>query len=371
MKSLKNLIDGTGIVVAATLGAGIFALPYTFKNAGWLTGIVYLIFLGGAVVYAHFIYWQTLAATKEKKSLLGLARTLFGKIGFNMGLLSIVFGLILALVVYLVLGAGFLKIIFPFLGTKTALTLFWLLISLPLLQKIRRLLNLEAWAVFFVSAIILWIFFDALGKSIILPPSVNLDNLFLAFGPVLFALAGWTAIEPLYEQRERLGIKNRPLLILFLGTGFAALLYILFVFGIFSSVGSANIITPDTLSGLSWPTWKLTLLSTLGILAIWTSNELISLEIENSLKSGLQWNAASSLVFVLLVPITLVILGLNNFLRVLGLVGGVFLSLQYLLILLVGGRVLRFGGLKKFFVNFISLIFVAAAVYEVYYFIVK
>ena len=76
------------------------------------------------------------------------------------------------------------------------------------------------------------------------------------------------------------------------------------------------------------------------------------------------------MLFVIFVPLLLVFAGLSNFLRVISLAGGVFLSLQYVLIALVGQRVLQFRGAKKTFLNFIVLVFLFAVVYEVYFFII-
>ncbi len=154
-----------------------------------------------------------------------------------------------------------------------------------------------------------------------------------------------------------------------LGTIAAATLYGFFVLGIASSV---RVVTPDVVSGLSsWPLWKKTVLGILGLVALWTSYLPIALEIKNALQNDLRTSRATSALAVFALPLIFVSAGLNNFFRVLGLAGGVFLSLQYLLIVFLAKKILKLTAVKKFFLNLIMAVFILAAVYEVYYFIVQ
>jgi hypothetical protein len=136
-------------------------------------------------------------------------------------------------------------------------------------------------------------------------------------------------------------------------------------------LGSSSIITPDTASGLAaWPFWKKELLAIMGLVAVGTVYIPISREIRNSLEKDLHWNTIISRGTIIFLPPILIALGLNDFLAVVGLVGGLFLSTQYLLIVSVGRRALTLGPVKKFFLDLAALIFILAAVYAVYHFVV-
>src|ERR1039458_8892575 len=86
------------IVAAATVGDGVFALPFVFAQAGWLLCIGYIVILGTILVIAHTAYFDTLQKIGERQRLLGLARKYFGEGGFWVGFLAIILGLLLTLV---------------------------------------------------------------------------------------------------------------------------------------------------------------------------------------------------------------------------------------------------------------------------------
>ena len=189
---------------------------------------------------------------------------------------------------------------------------------------------------------------------------------FFPFGHVLFALAGWTAVYPLYEVSKKRKNLIYPLLF---GTGVSVVIYLFFVLGVTSGASS---ITPDAISGLTdWPKWQIDLLAVLGLFAIWTSYGPIGLEIRNSFEKDLRVPRSVSFSAVLFVPLILIWLGFNNFLETVGLVGGVFLAFQYLLIVLVSRKVLALKGFKRIVSDLVILIFALAIVYEIYYFVIR
>jgi amino acid permease len=361
-----------GIVAAATVGDGVFALPYVFASAGWLLGILYLGILSIFVITAHVIYLKTLEAGSEKKRLLGLGEKYYGRFGFWIGFLAIVIGLLLTLVAYLILGTQFIHLALPMVRLRYAFAAFWALISIIALTNDKEIRALELAGIGCTSAIIIVIFISAWPHILFAgAPAINWQNLFLPFGAVLFSLAGWTSIEPAYEARGR-GKKKRhsgsPWRALALGTIFAGLLYTMFAAGI---IGSAGMVAPDTASGLAaWPAWKKDLLAILGLLAVATVYLPISREIKNALEKDLHWPAGSSRPLIVLIPPALILCGLNNFLAVVGLVGGVFLSMQYLLIIAVGRRAIVLGAASRILIDIVAVVFFVAAAFSLYQFIV-
>lgn len=374
MHASRGFWKVAAILTAATVGDGVFALPYVFYRAGWLLCIGYVVVLGAIVVAAHAVYFATLAKGGEKQRLLGLARRYFGAIGFWIGFAAIILGLLLTLVAYLILGSQFIHLGFPNLPPHAPLILFWLFITAVALVSDSRVVELELLGILFTSIVIVLIFTTALPHvGFDGAPIANFAYAFLPFGAILFSLAGWTGIEPAYESLEGVQEKKqrkngawRPLLF---GTLFAGLLYMMFASGI---LGGASHITPDTVSGLGdWPAWKRYIIAALGIFAVATVSMPISREIKHSLEKDLKWNKSVANGLIIFFPIACVGLGLNNFLTVVGIVGGVFLSTQYLLIVAVGRRALDFSLGKRVALDFVAIIFAAAAIYQLASFIVK
>lgn len=369
MKQNKGFLKVAAVVAAATVGDGIFALPFVFYQSGWLLTFFYVAVLGVFVSTAHVVYLKTLEKEGEKKRLLGLTKLYLGSGGFWAGFVAIVLGLLLTLVAYLLLGTQFIHLLIPGIRMRYAFAAFWILMSLPLFLADKYVLDLELVGIVCTTGIIALIFFTALPNVLFAGvPMVSWSNIFLPFGAVLFSLAGWTSIEPAYESRKG-SRKWDPWKALAAGTAFAALLYILFAAGI---LGSASVITPDTASGLAnWPIWKKDLLAILGLVAVGTVYLPISREIKNSLEKDLKWGGIVPRAAIIFFPAIMIALGFNNFLVVVGIVGGLFLSTQYLLIISVGRRALKLSAGKKFFLDLVAAAFIIAAVYEVWSFIVR
>jgi amino acid permease len=357
------------IVAAATVGDGVFALPFVFYKDGWLLGLFYLIVLAGFVSAAHVVYLKTLEKIGEKERLLGLAGKYFGRSGFWVGFVAIVLGLILTLVAYLILGTQFVQLAAPSVSPNVAFFVFWLFTAVPIFLNDRRVVKLELVGIACTSAIIVFIFASAWPAVIFAGiPLVNGQNFFLPFGVILFALAGWTSVEPAYESRKKSGASSDPWRVLAAGSFVAALLYTMFIVGILGSTPAA---TPDTVSGLtSWPIWKKEIIAIFGLLAVATIYLPISHEIKNALEKDLGWNGSVSRFLILFVPLVFIGLGLRSFLTVAGIVGGAFIGAQYLLIVAVGRRALMLSAAKNFFLDLIAVVFAAAAVYEVWTFVV-
>jgi amino acid permease len=373
-----------GIVAAATVGDGVFALPFVFYEAGWLLGIIYLAVLGAMVVLAHTVYFETLKKVGEKERLLGLARKYLGAGGFWTGFAAIVFGLILTLVAYLILGMNFIKLGFPHATPGAPLLFFWAFVAVTVFLNDTYIVELELAGITLTALLIVFVFVSAWPDIWFggLPAFGAPANFFLPFGAVLFSLAGWTSIEPAYESEKRraqgaIGAEGAPANTpirkgvwrsLAMGSLIAAVLYIMFSVGI---LGTAGAFTPDTISGLAnWATWKKDLVAALGLIAVWTVSMPISREIRNSLERDLGWNKLVSRLIIVFLPLLFVLAGLTNFLVIVGLVGGFFLSTQYLLIISVGRRALALPPLKNFFLDLTAAAFIVAAIYEAWTFVV-
>ena len=365
----ESFAGTTGILVATTIGAGIFALPYLFAQAGWLTGLGWLVALGALLFFAHWLYARAAAASAGEDHLTALARRTLGSWGAGMSFVAVYGGLLLSLVVYIILSVNFVKLFAPAFGSDVAMIVFWLAGSLPLFARMRFLGTAAALGTAVMGALIvgLWLCAPAPGATLEFPAFIP-GSVFVPFGAVLFALAGWTAIPAMMEYG---GSTRRPARRLIgplaVGTVAVVILYALFVFAV---LGSGWPLTPDTISGIPSASPRVALaVGILGLFALWTSYVPIAVELRDSFAEAFGGNRAVPNIAVLALPMILVGLGLNDFLSVIGLAGGVFLSLQYALIMAVSRKVLRLRGLARFATDVITLAFIAAAVYELYRFL--
>ena len=366
---MKNQLKIIGIVAAATIGSGIFALPYVIQSSGWLLALGYFIALIAIISLAHVLYLRTLEAVNEKKRLLGLVRDYFGNTGFYTGFLAIVIGLLLSFAAYLVLGSQFIHIIFPGISSWIALALFWLAIVALVFKSEGKVALFEAMgvALIFLAAIFIFVSGDPL-RALTNTPLAETKNLFLPFGAALFSLAGWTGVEQVYEARKNSSPTKNIFLLFILGTGFAGLLYWLFSLGI---LGAVPHVATDTISSIGgWPFWKKDIIAITGLLAMIVVSVPLSREIRGALEKDLKWNSVVSRLIIITFPLLVVLSGFNNFSLIIGLAGGVFISTQYLFIIGVGRHTLPLSKREKILLDFLAAIFLCAVIYEIILFVV-
>ena len=370
MKSMSLRFKTIIIVAAATIGSGVFALPYVIQVSGWLLSLGYFIAITAIVSLAHVLYLRTLTAVGEKERLLGLARKYFGAAGFWTGFFAIVIGLLLSFVIYLVIGTQFIQIIFSGIPPQLALALFWLALATLVFKSEGKVAGFEAAGVGLIFLAILFIFFSghplhALANT----PLVDPRNIFLPFGAILFALAGWTSVEQVYELKKGANETRDLFGVFMIGAALAAILYWLFALGI---LGAVPHVTASTLSSIAgWPFWKRDVLAAIGLLALGVVSIPLAREIRGALEKDLGWNSLISRLAIILIPLAVVISGFNDFLVIIGLAGGVFISTQYLLIIAVGRRTLRLSTREKILLDVLMAIFVSAMIYEIVLFVVK
>ncbi len=362
---MKKVFSQVAVVVATTIGAGMFALPSIVHDAGWALFIFYLVALGILLAFIHGVYLLVLEKVRERKKLVGLVRDSVGRTAEIGAFVAVEGGQLLTLLAYIILGQAFLLSIFPGLPPEVAVVAFWLVASWPLLLNIKCFARFEEWGTVGMVVLIAVLFLGSnVGEGIANAPVMNAANPLLPFGVILFALAGWTAVEPVYELDKDKKSLQRTMRALFAGTGISALLYAFFTLAI---LGMPTAITSDTISGFTDPLYKM-ILALIGLFAIWTSYMPVGREAVHALEdAGMKKTPA--LLAILLLPLALFGMGLSDFVRLIGFIGGVLLALQYIFILVVGKKLLRPQGTVKIAFWMLYIILAAGIIYELYYFV--
>ena len=79
MSDFKKFIYALSTITAATIGAGIFSLPFITLKAGFWTMIGYFVVLGGLAILIHLFYGELVLKTPDYKRLPGFAKLYLGK----------------------------------------------------------------------------------------------------------------------------------------------------------------------------------------------------------------------------------------------------------------------------------------------------
>lgn len=390
----KNIILPASLLAGTIIGAGIFALPFIFEKAGIITGLFYLGFFSICFVFIHLMYADLILKTEGGKNLHrfpGYAKIYLGNWGFWLAILTTIIGMLFVLTVYLILSVSFINLIKPIgldISDVSKLLTFWLFGSAAIFLGIRRIAFSEFLITGGIIVIILIIFSYGLGHfgKIISVPTFNLQNIFLPYGAVLFALMGRTAIPAVisYFQkiREPLVRAKTPIV---LGTLMPALVYLLFVLGI---LGLSGVVSENAVSGLIGriPESILILVGIFGLISLWSSYIVIGLDVKNALKYDLKFPKILAGLTVIILPVLLYFWGFQNFLTLVSLIGGIFIALEGIFIALMwlrarktrlpapeaaglGGQVkseeVIFKKLNPLIVYALIIIFIGGIVYEI------
>lgn len=375
----KNVILPASLLAGTIIGAGIFALPFVFIRAGIIAGLFYLGIFSVVFIFIHLMYADLILKTDGNHRFPGYAKIYLGNWGFWLAILTTIIGMLLILTIYLILSVSFVNLfqlsnfnipdIYKFL-------FFWLLGSAAVFLEIRRIVFLEFLIIVGIIAIILIIFGYSFGyfNKIISEPLFNLKNIFLPYGAILLALMGRAAIPAVIGYFKK---TNHPLIMvkkpIILGTLIPALAYLLFVIGI---LGLSGVVSEDAISGLIGrvPVPILILIGVFGFISLWSSYIIIGLDIKDALKLDLKFPEILAGLTVVILPLTIYFLGLKNFLASVGLVGGIFIALEGILIVLMWLKSRKtktdeqiFKKLNPLIAYILILVFVGGMIYKLIY----
>ena len=366
MRWYKNIIIPAGLLSALIIGAGMFSLPFVFQKAGWLAGFFYLVAFSVVFSLIHLMYLAVIRQTKGNHRFVGYAKIYLGRFGFLSSILVTVFTIILVLTIYLILSVSFIRLILPDFNSLAGVFAFWLLGTIAVILGIKKMAGIEFWTAVGMIFLVLVIFISALNltdfnlKEI---PAFSLPFWFLPFGPVLFSLAGRAAISSINEYFEvnKLKKKGNIELAVILGTVIPAIIYFLFVLGVFGF--SPGLISPDAVSGMTAaPAIIIKIIGILGILSLLTSYIFLGLELKGIFHLDFKLPGIGAVLLVILAPIGLYLLGVADFIKAVSLAGGVFAGLEGAMVVLMYEKI---SG-KRIFVYLLLPIFFLGALYKVF-----
>ena len=327
----KNFLYASSILIGTIVGVGIFGIPFSFAKAGFLTGFLFLVFVGLTSLMINLIFGEVILRTKEMHQFTGYAKIYLGQGAKRIATFAWFAGIYGALLAYIIISGNFIFNIFvsqfyasPFLYSA----LFFIFASLAVLAGLRAVAWFEFFMVVFFTVIVFLIFIFGI-------PKIDLSNLatlarkefwFLPYGVLLFAYAGFSAV-PL--QRELL--KNRPGILkssILWGSLIPAVLYLIFTLSVVGISGETT--SPDVVSGLAESlNYRIILLVSLfGLLAITTSFMALASALIETFRLDYGFKKLKAWALAVFVPFVLFWFGVRNFIEVISLAGSVAIGIE-------------------------------------------
>ncbi len=356
---------------------GVFGIPFSFAKAGFLTGFLFLIFIGILSLTVNLMFGEVVLRTKEIHQFTGYTEIYLkrgAKILASFAWFLSIFGALLA---YIIISGNFLFNIFisqfylePFIYS----VLFFIFAALAVLAGLKSVAWFEFFMVLFFSLIVFLVFIFGI-------PKIDLNNLttifnkefwFLPYGVLLFAFAGFSAIP---TQKEV--IKNQTSILkkaIIWGSLVPAVLYLIFAVSV---VGvSGDITSPDAVSGLTeFLDYRIIfLISLFGLLTISTSFIALAFALVETLRLDFGFKRFNAWVITVFIPLFLFLFGVRNFIEVIDLAGSVAIGIGSVILIFVYKKAKRFGtrepeyslNLPGWLLNSIAVLFAIGAVYALF-----
>ncbi len=383
LKKINNPeLHAIAVLSGTIIGVGIFGLPYVFQKTGPL--LAFIIFTASAILVCitHILY-GIIAVEGGKHRLVAYVDFFLDKKFRILPLASSVIGIYGSLIAYVLLGGKFLANIFQsndilvfqilyagigtiiiYLGLKT---ISW--IELGFIASIFITLA----AIFFMNLK----FFDISNLNI---THFDWKSLFLIYGVSVYALTGITAVPEAVEILARRNRIHKLKPVILWGSFLPYLFYLCFI--IFVIGLSAKGVSIDSISGLNGNFGKYLVLggSIFGFFTTFTSFLTIGSYMHKLLNYDLMINRIISIISIFFVPLIAITIGLfSTYLTIIGIVGGIFISLELILILLIYYKNKEiFARNNKINMNIptpliqiLLLMFVIIIMYEIYSFMAR
>ncbi len=338
--------EAIAVLIGTIIGAGVFTLPYVAVHSGLVTTFIWLIIVGFIITYLHLGFGEIVLRTKKEFRLPGYVGHYLNSSAKKLILLITFFTFSFSLLIYLLLGSQFLKVILNSVWTNFSfpqgfLVIFlWLLFSSAILSKNKRLSRINFYLSFALLSLFFIIIIFALPhfqtENINLFNSTNHWGWLIPYGVLFFALNGMVAVPEAIKVLEARGGKKEKLKkVIIIGTLVPALCYLAFILAVVGVSGSFT--TLEAIEGLKGVLGNSIILlgAILGFLAVSTSYLIFASYIKNSFINDFKWSRFISYFLVIVGPLLLYCLHLENLVKLISFMGGMLGGLEGVMLILV------------------------------------
>lgn len=374
MKDLfNNYIYPIAALSGSIIGVGFLSLPYITSKVGIWAMLFYFAVLTALVVFLHVIFAQISLKTPDFKRFPGFVGFYLGKPAERFAIFLTIFGSFGVLLAYLIIGGQFLATIFsPLLGGDILIyvVLYFTVLSFIVYFGIKLISKVEFWALSLLLLLLFIIFVKGFSQikleNIFIGNSLAISNwksIFLPYGAIIFSLWGTGLIPEIEEMlRDRKKLLKKVVII---STLISAFIYLLFIFLILGITGPQT--TDSALAGLGnfLGTGLLSLALFIGVTTTFTAFMGQALLLKKVFIYDMGIKEFPAWVFTCFTPLMLFLLGVNSFIPLISFIGGVFLGINGIFILLMYKKI---GG-RKIIIYPLTAVFILGIIYEIVYFI--
>jgi len=368
MKS-KKFIYGLCTLSGTIIGVGLFALPYITSQVGIFVILGYFLALGSLAIFVNLLFAEVALKTPDFLRMPGFVKYHLGKKMSRISFMTFILGMFGVLLTYLIIGGEFLNSLMApiFGGNITFYTLLYFAVgALVIFSGSKTVARIEFLGLVLFFAVLLVIFYRGL-------PSFSFSNLlscpskrdfFLPYGPILFSLWG-TALIP--EIEEMLGKEKRLLKkIIPIAIFVPIVAYLSFIFLITGITGQST--SEEAITGLKdfLGNGIINFALLFGLLTTFTSFIILGLTVRKVFHYDLKISKRLAWAITCFVPLFLFMAGLKDFIPVIAFVGGVFIGIDGIFIIMMYQKIKKKIPLFTYPLIFF---FVLGIIYQIIYFL--
>jgi len=341
-------IKGIGMMAGLIIGAGVFALPYAFAQAGVLWGTIHLAVSLFIVYLLHQWYGEVSFYTKGKHRFVGYVEMYLGKKAKFFSLLTTLGSYYFSLLIYAIMGGFFLTNFTSLFNGHTVefmTLLFFACGGLMALFKVSRIAEINFYLTVPIVGFIFYLLFFSF-PHIKTENFFSADNLlmnknwFLPYGVWLFSLTGFSAIPPtrdIFFNSDIKSFKRVVSISLFL----AAIVYIVFIFSILGVSGQFT--TVDALSGIKavMGAKVMAIGSIIGFLAVFTSFIALAVDMKSMFRYDYKIHKFPAWLLVVIPPVIIYLKDIGGFINILAITGSAGMGILGIFVVLMRHKMVK------------------------------
>lgn len=340
-KKIATTGEAVFIITGMTIGAGILGLPYVVAQVGLLAGLIYVICLGLVMLCLNLMIGEIAVRTKQNYQLPGFAGKYLGS--WAKGILSITIVL-----------SGFGTLLAYIIGEGQALSalfggnplwwsvFFWSVGSviiwrgLQTIKKVEKVLSFVVMSIIVGLSIYLWPYMVPM--NFYLP---DISRIFLPFGVILFALHASPAIAEVHALLP--GSQRRFKKAVIIGTVIPIFIYVLFALAVVGVSGGMTTEVATVGLGEIFGSGVLIVGNLFAVLAMGAAFMGMGMALKQTFVWDHKLPKWVADYFVIAIPLLLFLIGFRNFITVLSMVGGIFVGIEAIFMVLIFWKAKRYG----------------------------
>lgn len=343
--------EAVATVVGMIIGAGILGIPYVISEAGFLTGILIIIFLGAVVTLLYLYMGEIILRTHGDHQLSGYAEKYLGKTGKLLMTLSFVVLIYGALTAYLI-GEG--QVLSTLLGGNYVFyMLVFFVFAAALVYAGLKTVGRSELVMNIIMVFIILVIIGILIPHIKAPnlAHFNITKFFIPFGVILFSLLGLPALP---EAKELLKNKEKYLKkVIIISMSIVIFVYILFAAVVVGSVGPAKFaaLSPNeriatvALGNIAGSNVFL-FANIFAVVAMATSFLAVALASKEMFVFDFKLNHKFAWFLTCFIPLGIALSNVTNFIQVMSIVGIIIGIFDVVLVVAMAHRAKRLGKRK-------------------------